>query len=508
MPGAAQDALVSSPPVLIVGAGPAGLFAASELMRHGVKARIVEQRTAPHHETRGTAIQPAVLEVLHRGGLVDEFLKAGVHVHEIELLGPGLQTLGLTALGDLGCKYPFQSSQPQWLTETILRKTLASHGLEVEYGVALKAVEQEGDELEVTLERDGVSEVVAASYLLGAGGAHDITRETMHETLEGETYSGRFIVADAAVALRCPPARSRVVLGPEGFVLFAPLPEGRWIIFVNRDEADVSAEAPDAKTLAALINRRLGMDAGLANLRWVSYFRMQRRVAPRLGDGRRFLLGDAGHLSSPMGGEGINSALMDAADIAWKLALVLKGAAKPSLLDTYAIERGLADQHVLDVSNEIHSLVMQLVATCASGGDLTLPVQEPAERLLGLRRRSMFDVSYAGSPIVAGDGDVKPAPGEWFPALLPDGGTAHQLVVFGEAAGLEAVKRRWGTLLSVTRGEEAGLSATNAGVPSGGAVLVRPDGFIGFRTAPADDAGMRALDRHLASYLNRDFAPA
>ncbi len=88
-------------------------------------------------------------------------------------------------------------------------------------------------------------------------------------------------------------------------------------------------------------------------MRWTSYFQMHSGVVPALSDGRRFLLGDSGHLSSPMGGEGINSALMDGADIGWKLALVLRGAAKPSLLQTYAIERGLADRHVLEVSNEI-----------------------------------------------------------------------------------------------------------------------------------------------------------
>ena len=117
-----------------------------------------------------------------------------------------------------------------------------------------------------------------------------------------------------------------------------------------------------------MVNARVGADVGLSDLRWVSHFKMHRREAESLGDGRRFLLGDSGHMSSPLGGEGINAAFMDAADIAWKLALVVRGAAKPSLLASYAIERGMADRHALEVSNDIHGHIMALVAAYRAGG--------------------------------------------------------------------------------------------------------------------------------------------
>jgi hypothetical protein len=151
-------------------------------------------------------------------------------------------------------------------------------------------------------------------------------------------------------------------------------------------------------------------------------------------------------MSSPLGGEGLNSSLMDAADIAWKLALVLRGAAKPSLLDSYAIERGLADHHVLEVSDGVHRLVMGLVAMCEGGGSLSLPPGDPAENLAGVRKRLMLDVSYAGSPLIgqAGAAVDGPSPGERFPARHRLSGTSHHLIVFGAAPRLHLLRAHWG----------------------------------------------------------------
>jgi 2-polyprenyl-6-methoxyphenol hydroxylase-like FAD-dependent oxidoreductase len=249
---------------------PAGLFAASELLRHGVKPRIVERRAAPHHETRGTGIQPAVLEVLHKGGVVDPFLASSMLIREVELLGPELKRVGLTELAGLGCKYEFQCSQPQWFTEAALRDRLKEQGLHVEFGVEAIAIAADNDGVTATLDSGGRKEIVRAEYLLGAGGGHDLTRHSMAEHLDGETYGGRFIVADAKLTLPARQERARIVVGPSGFVLMAPLPEGRWLIFVNRDEDDQGAEPPSAAKLAALVNTRIGTDAGLSDLRWTS----------------------------------------------------------------------------------------------------------------------------------------------------------------------------------------------------------------------------------------------
>lgn len=498
----AGDASVPACAVLIVGAGPAGLFAACELIRYGVRPRIVDRNPAPHHEARGTALQPAVLASLHRAGLADQFLQAGARIRQIQVLGPGLREIASEQFADAGGAFPFQCSLPQWRTETILRDHLRELGLEVEYGTEVISIEDDPSGLRVTLERDGKPETVVAGYVVGAGGAHSITRHSMQEQLGGETYGGRYFVADAKIGLPCAADCGRVIIGASGFILLSPLPGGRRLIFVTRDEDDTRDTAPGEAELARLLDARAGAELGLHDLRWVSPFRMHKRLVPRLSDGGRFLLGDAAHLSSPLGGEGLNSALMDAADIAWKLGLVIGGRARPWLLDTFAIERGLADRHVLEVSDEVHGFVMGLVAQCGAGGVPSVAEAEPAQHLLAARRRLMLDISYAGSPIIGAAGEGRgPKPGERFPGCHQLSGTSHHLITFGPVPGLDEMRAKWGELLGVVDGAQAGFDAAEARLPDGGAILVRPDGFIGFQAAPADEAAMGAVDAHLGRYM-------
>ena len=489
--------------VLIVGTGPAGLFAACELVRHGVKPRIVERRTAPHHEARGTALQPATLDIVDRAGLIEPFLRAGVRIRQAQLIGPGLQEISTTRFAGIGCKYEFQCSLPQWQTETILRDRLDQLGVAIEYGTEVESIEDDAAGLRATLDVGGRRETVSAAYVLGAGGAHSVTRYSMQQHLDGETYDGRYIVADAKIRLPGPPDCSRIVVGPTGFGLFSPLPGDRRLIFVDRDEADTRSELPAADALGALLGARVGVDVGLHDLQWVSYFKMHMRAAERASDGRRFLLGDAAHLSSPLGGEGLNAAFWDAADIAWKLALVVRGEARPSLLDSYAAERGIADRHVLDVSDEVHRSVMEFVAACRAGGSPAAPPPDPVADMASARRRSMLDISYAGSALVgeaggAGDGV---SPGTRFAACHFLGGTRHHLIASGEVPRLDQFRARWDGLVSIVDASTAKFDVATAGVARGAAVLVRPDGFIGFGLAPADEKAMDALDAHLATYL-------
>jgi len=505
MPGDAPD----RHEILVIGAGPAGLLAAGELARYGVVPRIVERRLVPHHQARATAIQPAGLELLARAGVLEQFLERSVRVRRIRFYARGLVPLDTRTFSGIGCVHEYQCSLPQWQTEAILTEHLNGFGVFVERGTTVLSIEENADALDVRLRGpDGEIETASFRYVLGAGGAHSITRGSMHDSLSGDTYAGRYIAADISIGLPHDPEEAMIFAGHEGFVLLAPLPENHWITFVDLDPDSLDIDQKDTPELAqvsALLNRRIGVSAGVTDLRWASHFVMHKRMARHLADGRRFLMGDAAHLSSPIAGEGLNSALMDAADIAWKLALVVRGAAQDSLLDTYEIERQLADRRVLEVSDMLHRRTLGLATAPAASPE---PPSDPAHAVALARARAMLDISYAGSPLVGehiGSAATPtasipgPGPGERFPDRIRLTGTLHHLLLFGAISLPDTFRHRWQHLVSITPGADFGLAGS--GVYPDGALLVRPDGFIGYRLAQTDEGGITALDAHLASYL-------
>ncbi len=498
--------------VLIIGAGPSGLFAAAELARHGVQARLVERDARPHREARATAIQPGTLEILDSVGLLQPFLDASERIRCSRLYGPGMSELGATRYEGLDCRCRFQCSLPQYETQRILEAHLASLAGAVERGVTATKIEADGDGAVVELTHaDGEVETVRPGVVIGAGGAHSVTRHSMSEPLEGATYRGRFLVADVAMQAPIPRDEAGVVCGPDGLLLLAPLPGGRWISFQDLEE---EAEAVSAEDVVARVEVRLGGQYRPTDVAWFAPFRMHRRIVSRLADGRRFLIGDAAHLSSPFGGEGLNAGLHDGYDLAWKLALVLRGQAQRSLLDGYVAERLIADRHVLDVSDQIHTAVVGVADAVRQGREVRAAVVDPIVAAMQCNARAMIDIDYAGSPLVADHGTsgaavAGPHPGQRYPDWTRLGGTSHHLLVFGPVADAAALARlggRWSRLVQISH--DPSLDPVRAGLPAGGVVLIRPDGHIGFRFPSAEAEALTALDRHLSSYLIPDSADA
>ncbi|MBV8733803.1 MAG: FAD-dependent monooxygenase, partial [Solirubrobacterales bacterium] len=251
------------------------------------------------------------------------------------------------------------------------------------------------------------------------------------------------------------------------------------------------------ETMAAFMKRRLGANVALDDVAWAAPFRMHHRLSRRLAGERRFLLGDAGHLSSPFGGEGLNSGLHDGCNLGWKLALAARGHAGPGLLESFEHERVSADRHVLEVSGQLHALAHAAVESARTG---VRPAPPPPEQVAALvRARCMLDVEYADSPLVgeyvAGGADATglPGPGVRYPQGLELAGTRHHILLFGDAeeAAAARLRDRWGALVGVAHVTDATPSA----------LLIRPDGYVGFRAVPADATGIEALDAHLRTYL-------
>ena len=496
----------ASTEVLIIGAGPSGLFAAVELARQGVRARVVEREPGPHTQARATAIQPGTLEIFARAGVVDRVLAESVHLRFARLFDAQLRPVNELAFAGADCPWEFQCSLPQWRTEQILADRVEELGGTVERGVEAVSVRQRDDAVLIGLKRaDGTAETVEASWVIGAGGAHSVTRESMAETLAGTTYPGTSLVASGIMECGLPRDGGALIASPEGWVLLVPLPGGHWLTFVgdiDDGEAQWLASDPGTGAVAAMIERRVRQGIRVREIAWAAPFRMHRRLVPQLADGRCFLLGDAGHLSSPFGGEGLNSGIHDGSNLAWKLALELRGRGRPGLLESFSAERLAADRHVLVVSDRLHQLAYRSVESARTGIVPAPPT--PAEVAAMVQSRSMLDVSYAGSPLVgeypaATRTPMNPAPGDRYPDRAALAGTTHHLLLFGgtDTAGIGRLRRRWRGLVEIS---EAAGDPRRAGLAAEGAVLVRPDGHIGFRS-PADSAGLDALDSHLDSYL-------
>ena len=340
-----------SPTVLVVGAGPVGLTLACELARYRVGVRLIDRSPEPTRTSKALVVWSRTLELMDRMGCTEAFLAAGLRARGATLRSGG-RVLGGPRFSEIASPYDFALMIPQSETERLLSEHLAGLGVAVERPVALTGFAQGPDAVEAWLRHaDGREERVVAPYLIGCDGAHSSVRHGLGLAFEGQAQGDEWLLADIRIEGpgAPPPDEIAVYLHRDGpFVIF-PIPGGRARVVATVGRIDPARARPEP-TLAevqALVETRAGDGIRVADPVWLTHFRIHERKVSQYRTGRAFLAGDAAHIHSPAGGQGMNTGMQDAVNLAWKLALVLRGEAAPGLLDSYGPERNAVGETVL-----------------------------------------------------------------------------------------------------------------------------------------------------------------
>jgi len=407
------------PHVLIVGAGPVGLTAALVLAEQGIPIRLIDSLPHRMNQSRAAIVHARTLELFERLGVVDAFLGEGLKAHGIHIMDLQGRTLMRPNLDSLPSAYNFLLAIGQDATERLLTEALAQRGWTIERGVTLTALTQTPNGVTATLTHaDQGSEEVAVPYVLGCDGARSTVRHQLGLKLEGETLDVYWVTADVRMEWNQPADELVAIPGPDGFGFASPLPGGRWRVVVDMGQrpAVLPETVPLEEVQAAC--QRVGLRARLSDPVWISPFGVNTRLVPTLQVGRVFLAGDAAHVHSPVGGQGMNTGIQDAINLAWKLALVLKGRGTQELLHSYNHERHANARRLLNFVGPATRMVNLRQPVAVELRRLVmLAVSELGLTSLLARRVSELDVQYCDSPVVA---EHRQTTAEWLQALAAD----------------------------------------------------------------------------------------
>jgi 2-polyprenyl-6-methoxyphenol hydroxylase-like FAD-dependent oxidoreductase len=506
--------------VLIAGAGPTGLALALSLAHRGIAFRLIDENDRPGEHSRAMVVHARTLEFYNQFGFADEVVEQGIKVGTVHLReggrGKEAREVLSVCLNDVGegiSPYPFALAYPQDDHERLLVKKLAAMGIQVEWGTKLTGCTQDSHGVRATVQDiHGCSLETQVEFLCGCDGAHSRVREVLRLNFPGGSYDQLFFVAD--VKINAGFERDLFVnLGEHILALLLPVRSSgmqRLIGLVPRElssKRELSFE--DIRDhVEPLVNVRV------TEVNWFSTYHVHHRVAEHFQSGRAFLLGDAGHIHSPAGGQGMNTGIGDAINLGWKLAQVLRGRAKPSLLETYERERiDFARKLVATTDRAFTALVAEGVR-----GELTRRVLAPVFLTVATRfasgRRAFFrtlsqtQIHYANSPLstrTAGHvhgGDRLPWAGKGgVDNFAPLRSLDWQLHVYGETdPTLVTMADRLAVPLHVFACSD---DARHAGLKRGAAYLVRPDGYVavaaeGPSASSTIEEFVRRLDLHFA----------
>ena len=484
-------------PVLIVGAGPTGLTAAVELSRLGVDVRIVDRAVRPSAESRALAVQARTMELLRVRGVGDEMLALGNRARAAGLYA-GDRKLAPIELHRMPSTFNFILMLAQSETERLLTEQLARQGVKVERGVEVTSVRPGAETVTVTLRgTEGGREHVDASYVIAADGPHSALRKALGVPFPGRTLPQDYVLADLHIAGDLPEDEVSIFLGRHGFVAVFPMGRGRFrMMATDPDRRLVGDSEPTVDQMQELYDRTVGVPARLHDVNWSSRFRINSRHVPTMRMGRVFFGGDAAHVHSPAGGQGMNVGIQDMVNLSWKVAMVLDGRARATLLDTYSPERLPVIRTVVRfteigtrVFNSTNPLVHALRVRLAPKALGRNAVQNAAAAMFG-----QVSAGYRGGALAEDGGDFGALrAGDRVPDVdgLYDALDLGGLTLFSGVRAVADVGRAWDGVVSVR--DAAALAPE-------GWLLVRPDGYLAAAGGPGDAA---LLDRWLEQWFVR-----
>ena len=481
--------------VLVVGAGPTGLVLAAQLLARGIDTRIVDKGDGPARESRAVSVHARTLELLDTMGLAETFIEHGHRGRRFRMYAGNRSLLNLDMTRN-GSRYGFILNLAQSETERLLRTRVHQLGGTIEQRSELAGACERGDGVDATLrDAEGRETEIRAGYVVGCDGAHSRVRHELGLAFAGQPYAGNFLLADVALDGVGSEDASHLFFRPDGRTLVClPMARHRWrVVMPNADER--GGRPPTFEEVQEQVGQRAPWPITVSDPGWLACFRCHLRSTTAYRRGRVLLAGDAAHIHTPAGGQGMNTGMMDAANLAWKLALVAGGDAADALLDTYETERLPAGRNTLGFTNKIFEWSTMRHPVKRAMRDVLVPAATalPAVQSRAARRLSQVSVSYPASPPVQPDGGRRePKPGHRFPDVevrtekgatrlyrVLRGGRHVLLVSSAEArAALDPTgPSRCPWLVNVVEG--------CAGTRDGFA-LVRPDGILAARGSGKD----------------------